>query len=60
MQVDKRMIEPFNTWWRARNHCEADIKAVEAFEAGFKAGMERMAAEARALIESGPSAGAKP
>lgn len=32
------------------NHCEPDLKAIEAFGAGFKAGMERAVAETTALI----------
>lgn len=50
MKVDKRVIEPFNAWWRQTNHCEPDLKAIEAFGAGFKAGMERAVAETTALI----------
>lgn len=40
MKVDKHIIEPFNTWWRQTNHCEPDLKAVDAFAAGFKAGVK--------------------
>lgn len=40
MKVDKRIVEPFNAWWRKTNHCEPDLKAIEAFDAGFKAGLQ--------------------
>jgi hypothetical protein len=52
MKVDPRIIEPFNEWWRSRNHCEPDLKAIEAFEAGFKAGIKRIVDEVRAVQTS--------
>lgn len=44
MNVDKRVIEPFNTWWQTKmkNHCEPSRIAIEAFEAGFKAALEEV------------------
>lgn len=42
MNVDKRVIEPFNAWWRTKNHCAPSIAAIEAFEAGFKAALEEV------------------
>lgn len=42
MNVDKRIIEPFNAWWQQRNHCEPSVAAIEAFEAGFKAALEEV------------------
>jgi hypothetical protein len=42
VKVDKRIIEPFNVWWRKSNHCEPDPKAIGAFEAGFKAALEEV------------------
>jgi hypothetical protein len=42
MNVDKRVIEPFNAWWRQTNHCEPDLKAIKAFEAGFKAALDEV------------------
>lgn len=40
MKVNRAIITPFNNWWRKTNHCEPDLKAIEAFEAGFVAGVE--------------------
>lgn len=55
MKVDPRMIEPFNAWWRTGHHCEAGPKAIEAFAAGFKAGMEQAVAEAKSLLSGASS-----
>lgn len=54
MNVDKRIVAPFNEWWRAKNHCEPDLKAIEAFAAGFKAGMDYTLAETRKALETKP------
>jgi hypothetical protein len=52
MQVDKRVIDPFNKWWRGQaQHCEAEPRMVAAFAAGFKAGMERAVAEMAEIIK---------
>ena len=41
MNVNRLIIEPFNTWWRGRGgHCKPNPLAVEAFNAGFRAAME--------------------
>lgn len=47
MKVNRHIIEPFNAWWRRRTSCEPSLIAIEAFEAGFKAGV----LEARRSIE---------
>jgi len=52
MKVDPRVVEPFNKWWRERNHCEPSPQAVEAFAAGFKAGMQRAVDDACAIIRN--------
>jgi hypothetical protein len=51
MKVDKRVIEPFNAWWRSRNHCEPSLPSIEAFAAGFQAGLLRGVCEAKAVLE---------
>ena len=58
MKVDPRMIEPFNVWWRQSNHCEPSPEAIDAFAAGFKAGLQRGVDEAKAVILGTP--GGKP
>lgn len=55
MKVDPRIIEPFNAWWRTAHHCEAGPKAIEAFAAGFKAGMQRAVDETRTLLGDRPA-----
>jgi hypothetical protein len=61
MKVDARAVEPFNTWWRSKNHCEPSPIAVEAFAAGFKAGLERGVKESMDIIRgSTGDASAKP
>lgn len=42
MNVDKRIIEPFNAWWRQRSRCAPSTEAIQAFEAGFKAALEEV------------------
>lgn len=54
MKVDPRAIDPFNEWWRKSNHCEPSLQAVEAFAAGFKAGLQRGVNEAMAVLQSTP------
>jgi hypothetical protein len=54
MKVDKRVVEPFNAWWRERNHCEPSLPAIEAFAAGFQAGLLRGVLEAKAILEGSP------
>lgn len=54
MNVDKRIIEPFNAWWQQRNHCEPSVAAIEAFEAGFKAALEEVRKASRASGETKP------
>lgn len=55
MLIDARAVEPFNTWWRTKNHCESSPVIVEAFAAGFKAGMTRAVSDAVGIINSSPS-----
>ena len=55
MNIDRRAVEPFNTWWRSFNHCEPSQIAVSAFNSGFKAGMQRAVDEACAIIEGKPA-----
>jgi hypothetical protein len=55
MNIDRRAVEPFNAWWRSFNHCEPSTIAVSAFNAGFKAGMQRAVDEACAIINGKPS-----
>ena len=52
MKVNRAIIVPFNNWWRQTNHCEPSVEAIDAFEAGFKAGAEY----AKAAIEGSASA----
>jgi hypothetical protein len=42
--VDKRIIDPFNAWWRIRNHCEPNLLAITAFEAGYMAALDAVKA----------------
>lgn len=61
MKIDPRAIEPFNAWWRTRNHCEPNVEAIDAFAAGFKAGMQRAVDEAVAIIKKPiPAVGKEP
>lgn len=54
MKVDPRMVQPFNEWWRKSNHCEPSQQAVEAFAAGFKAGLKCGVDGAMAVLNSSP------
>lgn len=54
VNVDRRAIEPFNVWWRSFNHCEPSPQAIAAFNAGFKAGLQRAVEEAHAIINGKP------
>jgi len=54
MKIDPRAIEPFNEWWRKSNHCEPSQKAVEAFAAGFKAGLKCGVEGAMAVVKGIP------
>jgi len=54
MMVDKRCIKSFNIWWRKAGRQfspPSNPLVIEAFEAGFKAGMELAVAEATKIIK---------
>lgn len=55
MKVDRLMIGPFNEWWRKSNHCEPSPQAVEAFAAGFRAGLKYGVDSALAIVKGSPS-----
>jgi hypothetical protein len=60
MNVNRLIIEPFNTWWRQRRgHCEPNPLAVEAFNAGFRAAMELQEIQRKARTLRSTSAGAE-
>ena len=54
MQVDRRAIQPFNEWWRkfARQASPPqDVRIIEAFAAGFKAGLKCGVEGAMAVVK---------
>jgi hypothetical protein len=51
MNVDKRIIEPFNAWWRPNNHCLPPLDVIKGFDAGWKAALEEVRKATQANTE---------
>jgi hypothetical protein len=53
MNVDKRIVEPFNAWWREiGNHCAPSVVAIKAFDAGYKAALAEVRKASQSTSEA--------